>query len=71
MTNEEIGVNMSSAGLARRCGATTFEANWTGSSHSVPETRVPVLPANVKAINCIVAKAPKEGFPVNFIFETR
>jgi hypothetical protein len=71
MTSEEIGVNLSSAGLARRCGATSFETNWKGSSHSVPETRVVIQPTNVKAIDCIVARAPKEGFPVNFLFENR
>ena len=71
MSNQDIALNLSSAGFARRCGATAFETKWDGSSHSVPKTWVPINELNTKVIDCIFARAPKEGFPINLTFETR
>lgn len=71
MSNEEVAMNLSSAGFARRCGAAAFKTHWEGASHSVPETRVAVTKSNAPVIDCIFANAPKEGFAINLMFENR
>ena len=70
-SNEEIAIQMSSAGFVRKCGATSFVSNWNGGSHTAPETAVDVESDNTDTLNCILANAPKEGFSVTVSFEAK
>ena len=69
LSNEQIGIPLSSAGFARKCDAAKFVTDWNGGSHTEPKTFVEVTVSNADTLNCILENAPKEGFPVNISFE--
>jgi hypothetical protein len=53
--------------LARNCGAKFFETTFLYNDHS-PTTEIALVPANKKAVDCILAETAERAIQTNIIY---